>query len=131
VATGVIIPNAGLAILTNRIVGAGTEPKYIGIGTGTATPAAGDTGLQTPRSESRVSGTSSRVQTTVANDTYQVVGEITCAWTPAAVTEVGLFDAPTGGNCFLHGVHDVVNLAVGDKIEYTVRAVFARPAEEV
>jgi hypothetical protein len=121
---GALVTDAGLGILTNRIIGSGTEPKYVGWGTGTTDPVAGNTGLETPRGESRTSGTSSRVQTTVANDTYQVVGEITCASTAAAITEVGLFDASANGNLFMRATFAVINVGVGDKIEFTIKTVF-------
>jgi hypothetical protein len=121
---GAMVVDTGLAILTNRIIGSGTEPKYIHWGTGTTDPVAGNTALQTPRAEARVSGTSSRVQTNVSNDTYQVVGEITCAGSAAAITEVGLFDASTNGNLFMRATFAAINVGVGDKIEFTIKTVF-------
>jgi hypothetical protein len=121
---GAMVVDTGLAILTNRIIGSGTEPKYIHWGTGTTDPVAGNTALQTPRAEARVSGTSSRVQTNVSNDTYQVVGEITCAGSAASITEVGLFDASTNGNLFMRATFAAINVGVGDKIEFTIKTVF-------
>lgn len=114
----------GLAIVTNRIIGSGTEPKYIGWGTGTTGAAATDTGLETAAAESRTSGTGTRQQTSTANDTYQVVGAIVCAGSAKAITEVALYDASSGGNCFFHGTFSAINVSVGDSIEFTLKAVF-------
>jgi hypothetical protein len=118
-----MVPNAGLAIVTNRLISAGTEPKYVDSGVGTTDPAVGNTGLETPNGEDRVAGTSSRVTTNATNDTYQVVGTITYA-TAGAITEVGLFDASINGNLFLRGTFAAINVAIGDKIEFTIKAVF-------
>lgn len=123
-ADAIFVVDKGLDIVTNRIIGAGTEPKFIGWGTGTTPATAGDTGLQTPGTEARVSGTSSRVQTSTANDTYQVVGTITCSGAAKAITEVALYDASTNGNCFLHGTFSPINVNVGDSIQFTIKSVF-------
>ena len=123
-ADSIYVVDSGLGIITNRIMGVGTEPKYIGWGTGTTPATPADTGLQTPGSESRVAGTSSRVQTSTANDTYQVVGTITCSGSPKAITEVALYDAATSGNCFLHGTFSPINVNVGDSIQFTIKCVF-------
>lgn len=123
-ADSIYVVNSGLGIITNRLMGSGTEPKYIGWGTG-ATPATpADTGLQTPGAEARVAGTSSRVQTSTTNDTYQVVGTITCTGSAKAITEVALYDAATSGTCFLHGTFSPINVNVGDSIQFTIKCVF-------
>ena len=63
-----LVTDVGMSIATNRMVGSGTEPKYIGWGTGTTAPVAGNTTLETPGAESRTTGTSSRATTNVTND---------------------------------------------------------------
>jgi hypothetical protein len=119
------VVTGGLAIITNRMVGAGIEPTYIHWGTGGATTATtSDSALTTPRSEARVSGTSSRATTTYTNDTWRCVGTLTCASTSAAISEVGLFDANTSGNMFLRGTFSDINLNVGDSIQFTVSVAF-------
>lgn len=120
----IYVVNNGLGIITNRIMGSGTEPKYIGWGTGSTPATATDTGLQTAGTESRASGTSSRVQTSTANDTYQVVGTVTCSGSAKAITEVALYDASTAGVCFLHGTFSPINVNVGDSIQFTIKSVF-------
>lgn len=118
-----VFTNAGKAITTNRIKGSGTEPSYVAIGTGAGTAAATDTTLFT-EVESRVAGTSTQQTTTVANDTYQVVGTIT-ATASRAVTNAGLFDASTAGNLFMKGDFSTVNLSTGDSIQLTMKVAFS------
>ncbi len=118
-----LIPDTGMAIITNRMKGLGTEPLYVDSGTGTTDPVVGNTTLQAPHGEARVAGTSTRQTTYVANDTYQVIGEITYS-SAGAITEVGLFDASTAGNLFLRGTFTAINVLTGDKIVFTIKAVF-------
>lgn len=127
--------DGGLDIVTNRIKGAGTEPLNIGWGTGVQTTTVRtDTGLGPTTVEKLVDlstsagtdhtvGTSSRVTTTTTNDTYQVLGTRT-ATGAGAVTVAGLFDAASGGNCFLKGDFAAINLAIGDSIAFTIKAIF-------
>lgn len=119
-----LITNAGRAIITNRIIGSGTEPKYGGWGTGSTAANVADTALGAEAAEARVSGTSSRVTTSVTNDTYQVV------WTQTSlsgqtIAEVALFDAATVGNMLLRSVFTGVVLAIGDSIQTTAKAQIA------
>ena len=74
--------------------------------------------------EARTVGTGSQATTNTTNDTYQVVGTITCASSGAAITEVGLFDALTSGNLFLRGTFSAINLNVADSIEFTIKTVY-------
>jgi len=111
--------NAGKAIATNRIKGSGTEPSYVGIGTGAGTAAIADTTLFT-EVETRVAGTSTQQTTTTTSDTYQVVGTITATAT-RAVSNAGLFDAVSSGNLFVKGDFSVINLASGDSIQLTIK----------
>jgi hypothetical protein len=113
------VVNAGRAILTNRIIGSGTEPKYVAIGTGSTAVALTDTALGT-EVESRATGTSSRTTTSTTSDTYQVVGTVTATGS-RTIAEVGLFDQSSlGGNMFVRGVlASTVSLASGDSITVT------------
>ena len=122
------VVNAGLAILTNRIIQAGTAPKDIGWGIGTTAVAVTDTSLVTESapttSGGRTVGTESRVTSAspaVTNDTYQVVGTVTAVST-LAITEAGLFDAVTAGNMLMRGVFTAVNVVSGDSIAFTFQA---------
>ena len=112
--------DAGLAIITNLMKGSGTEPKWIDQGTGTTPAEADDTAMETPGPEDRTVGTSSRVLTNVANDTYRVVGTITKTGSAAGITEVGTLDAITGGNMGVHATFGAIHLEVGNSITWTV-----------
>jgi hypothetical protein len=130
-----LLVNAGRDILTNRIKGAGTEPLNMGWGTGAQTTTlVADTGLGPTTVEKLVDlstsagtdhtvGTSSRVTTSVTNDTYQVVATRT-ATGAGSVTVVGLFDAASGGNLFIKADFVAVALAIGDSIQLTVKLQF-------
>lgn len=121
-ANGVCVVNGGVAVLTNRIIQAGTAPKNIGWGTGTTTPAVTDTALQTEAAPTtaggRTVGSESRTTTTVTNDTYTVTGTVT-AGSSLAITEFGQFDNVTAGNMLIHAVFSAVNVVSGDSIAFT------------
>lgn len=113
------VVNTGRAILTNRIIGSGTEPKYVAMGTGTTAVQLTDTALG-GEVESRTTGTSSRTTTSSTSDTYQVTGTVT-ATTSRTIGEAGLFDqSALGGNLFVRGVlASTISLASGDSIAFT------------
>jgi hypothetical protein len=117
-----VFTNAGAAIVTNRIIQAGTAPKNIGWGTGTTAAAVTDTALQTETAPTtgggRTVGTESRTTVTNTNDNYQVSGTVTSAATQA-ITEAGLFDAVSSGNLLIHSVFSAVNVNSGDSISFT------------
>lgn len=117
-----VLTNAGRAIITNRIKGAGTEPVHAAYGTGAGTAAAADTTLFT-EVQSRVSGTSTQQTTSVTNDTYRVVATITADAT-RAITNAGLWDASSGGNLFVKGDFSTINLATNDSIQFTFNLQF-------
>ena len=130
-----VLVNAGRAIITNRIIGSGTEPKYIGWGTGAGTADVTDTTLFTEAASDatvttnnvRVTGTSSRQTTSVTNDTNRVTGTVT-AETGKTITNAGVFDsdgaqaspaAPSGGNLWVKGDFTGIALNTGDSITFT------------
>jgi hypothetical protein len=99
-----VITDKGLEILANRIKGLGTEPVYIGWGTGAGTAAVSDTTLFTEDATpgyARAVGVSSIVTVGVANDTWQLSGALT-ALAALSITNWGLFDAPVAGNLLVH-----------------------------
>lgn len=116
-----VVTNAGKTIKMNRLKGTGTEPVYIGWGTGAGTAAIADTTLFTEAAEARVSGTSSIVTTTTTNDTYQLTGTITCSGAGKTITNAGNFDASTAGNLHVKGDFTGIALNVGDSIAFTIK----------
>src|SRR5262245_39276701 len=122
ISLAVAFTNAGAAIVTNRIIQAGTAPKNIGWGIGTGAAAVGDTALGTESAPTtaggRTVGTESRTTITVTNDNYQVVGTVT-AGSSLAITEAGLFDALSAGNMLIRGVFSAINVVSADSIAFT------------
>lgn len=114
--------NAGAAVVTNRIIQAGTAPKNIGWGTGSSGPTVADTALGSEAapttSGGRTVGSESRVTTSVTNDTYQVVGIVT-AVSSLSITEAGTFDNVTAGNMLLRSVFGAIAVVSGDAIQFT------------
>lgn len=120
----IVLTDKGKEIIVDRIMGSGTEPKYVAWGTGAGTAAATDTTLFTESSESRTAGTSSKVTVTTTNDTYQVVGQIV-ATAGRTITNAGLFDAATVGNLFVKTDFTGVVLATNDSITFTFKATWS------
>jgi hypothetical protein len=118
-----VIANTGLAIVTNRIKGSGTEPVHMAWGTGAGTAAVGDTTLFTEAAEARTVGTSTRETTNTTNDTYQVEGTIE-SLSGQTITNAGLFDASSAGNLFMKGDFAGIALLAGESIAFTMKAVF-------
>ena len=119
-----VVTTVGKGIITDRIIGNGTEPKYVAWGTGTTGAVAADTALETPSAEARTSGTSSQATTTSADDTYQVVGTITSA-SGQTISEAGLFDASTSGNMLMRGDFTGVALLTGESIAFTMKVALS------
>jgi hypothetical protein len=124
------VVDGGLAIVTNRMKGAGTEPLNVGWGTGAGTAARTDTTLFTEAlvtlaagTTDHTAGTSTQQTTNTTNDTYQVVATRT-ATGAGTVTNAGLWDAASGGNLFLKGDFTGIGLASGDSIQFTIKAIF-------
>lgn len=125
-----ILANAGRALVTAALKASGyTEPAFIGWGTGAGTAAVADTTLFTEKAAdlttgtgTRVTGTTSRVTTSVTNDTWQNVGTITAS-AGGTVTNAGCFDSATitAGNLFVKGDFTGVVLANGDSIQFTIK----------
>lgn len=88
---------------------------YIGWGTGAGTAAKGDTTLFTAASEARVVASESQP----AADQNQFVGTITADGTKT-ITNVGLFDAASGGNMMLKSDFTGVNVEATDNIQFTM-----------
>jgi hypothetical protein len=128
----VYVVDNGLAITADRLLQTPTmgSPHWVAWGIGTTPAAAINTVLETPSAEARTVGTDTTETTTTTGDTYQVVGTITCAGAGKAITEAGLFNhlTSTTGYLYLRATFDVINLNVGDSIQFTVKAQYTNPA---
>lgn len=93
---------------------AGTTASYtIAWGAGATAPAVTDSALVSENPEARVAAAVSQP----ALDTIRFVGTIT-ATANRTVQEAGVF-TNTGANLFLRGVHALLNIETGDRVEYT------------
>lgn len=119
------VQNGGFANITNALVNwATTPPKWLQWGTGTAAGASANV-VTTAAAEARTVGTPSAVTTTNTNDTYQVVGTITCATSGKTISEVGVMDALTSGNLIMYFDFTGIALLVGDSIAFTCQTKFS------
>jgi len=128
-----ILANAGRAMITAALKATGyTEPVFGGWGTAAGTAAVADTTLFTERaadltatSGTRVTGTTSRVTTTVTNDSYQNVWTIT-ATGAGSPTNAGTFDnaAIGSGSLFIKGDFTAIPLSISDSIQFTGKLQF-------
>jgi hypothetical protein len=114
-----VYTSAGEAVVADLVDGTssthldGTNAQ-IAQGTGTTEAAKGDTALETEASEDRVVATPSQP----AADTNQWIATITADGTKA-ITEAGLFDAATSGNCIIRSVFAAINVVANDSIQFT------------
>ena len=115
-----LVTSAGKAGLASRINGDGAVPPflYIGLGTGTTAPIAGNTTLEaeiTTNGGGRALGAASRVETNVVNDTARV--SKTFAFTGSlAITESAIFSAISGGVMAARQVFAVMNVESGNEL---------------
>lgn len=129
------VVDGGLQIYNNRLTGTGSDPKFIGWGTGAGSAVATSTSLSTERdvdlagtSGTRTTGTSSVQTTTTTGDTYRVVGTRTMTATgPVTVTNAGLFDNATiaSGSLFMLGDSLSIALSLNDSIQFTFESLLA------
>lgn len=93
---------------------AGVTTTYtIAWGAGSTAPAVTQTGLVSENPETRVAATVSQP----ALDTIRFLGTITATGN-RTVQEAGVFYA-AGSNMKLRGVHALLNIETGDRVEYT------------
>lgn len=113
-----LIVNAGKAHLAGLLVGAsGYSPfRYVAVGTGTTTPSADDTALE----QEITGGGLARGEGTISVNGN--VATITKTWNVTdtyGITEVGLFNASSGGTMYARATFAVVNVENGDTFTFT------------
>lgn len=91
---------------------------YVAWGSGSTTPAVGDTALVSENAEARTQVLAA-AQTQPATDTIRWVGAIVATGT-RTVQEVGLFSAAAAGNMYIRIVHGSLALESGDSVTYTI-----------
>jgi hypothetical protein len=96
---------------------------YVGLGTGVAAAAAGDTALGTEFSGggyARILGA-----VTSSGNVYQNVATFPAGNGTGAITEAGLFSALTGGTLMAHQVFAAYNKAAADSLQITWTLTFS------
>lgn len=109
-----LVVTVGKNYIASRIVGTSSNiMSHMAIGTGTATPAAGDTTLGTEAGRvTLASGTSS-------NNTVTYTATFPAGTGTGAITEAGVFNAGSLGTMLCRTTFPVVNKAAGDSIAIT------------
>lgn len=120
-----LITSAGKAGLASRIGGAGAEAAftYLAMGTGVTAANIADTTLQTELATSglsRANSTTSRVTTTVTNDTAQLLNTFSVTGT-VAVTECGILNAASAGTLLSRQVFSAINVVNTDNLQITYK----------
>lgn len=90
---------------------------YIGIGTGTTASGATDTWLETEQQVATSTGT--RIQTTVANDTLQLVKDAFTFSGNHAITESIVANAASAAEALCRQVFSAVNVTASDELKVT------------
>lgn len=96
---------------------------YMGLGTGSTSPAAGDTALQTELSGGGYSRQAGVI--TSSTNVWQNVDTFSPGNGTGAITEAGLFSASTSGTMFARQVFSVYNKAAGDTLIITWTVTFS------
>lgn len=109
-----LVVTVGKNYIASRMVGtASTVMSHMAIGTGTTTPAVGDTALATQAGIVSVSAFTASTNTVTATATFPA-GTGT-----GAITEAGIFNASSSGTLLCRTTFPVVNKAAGDSIAIT------------
>ena len=122
-----VVTNTGKGIITARFLAAAAAVSlFVGWGTGAGTAAATDTTLFTESLETgnRAAATVTQQTTSTTSDTIQAVGTLTAGGS-RTITNAGLFDASTAGNCIMKGDFTGVALATNDSIAFTMKIQFS------
>jgi hypothetical protein len=119
----VVFTNSGHSAVVTRVIGSGTQCNYVEWGTGAGTTVSTDNTIS-GAVNARVAGAVAAYTTTLTNDTYQVVGTLTAS-AAYAITNAGIFDAASNGNCYVKGDFGALNLASGDSVQFTFRLQFS------
>lgn len=126
----VVLTNVGKGMTAKQVAGTtSTAPKYLAVGTGAHTAAAGDTALTTEVETRSGTNAPSTITTTQTNDTFQVIQTITASAAhltsgTGAIKEAGILDASTSGNLFLSATFDDVSLNIGDSLQLTAQVQY-------
>lgn len=121
--------NAGFALVADRVgaVAAGAAVTYLALGTGSTGEVPANTTLEaeiTDTGLARAAATVTRVTTTVANDTLQLLYE----WTATGVKllrEIGAFNAGAAGTMLGRKTYALITTADTDHVKMTYKFPFS------
>lgn len=108
-----LVVDDGLELIANLLVGTGSYPGYMAIGSDGTTPAASDTALGSELA--RVAFTSA---TTTAN-VVTWVGTYGAGVGTGTVQEAGIFNASTGGTMLARAIHGAFAKGASDTLTIT------------
>jgi len=109
-----LVVTVGKNYIASRMVGtASTVMSHMAIGTGTATPIAGDTTLGTE------AGRVSLTAFTASTNTVTATATFAAGTGTGAITEAGILNNSSGGTLMCRTTFPVVNKAAGDSIAIT------------
>jgi len=117
-----IVTDVGLGNITTLLAASVYKWVAWGIGTTEASASGAGADLVSEGAEARTDGTQSQQTVTTTDDTYRVVGAITCTGAGKAITEVTIMNDETAGTCFMRANFDAINVAIGDSIQFTVNS---------
>lgn len=112
----VVLTDTGRANFAALWSGSGAPLSYLGWGTSTTAPSRTDTALGAEVLP-RIAATVVATTTSVANDTLSITGTFT-ATASAAIAEVGVLTAATGGVLVLHAGFSARTVQSGDTIAF-------------
>ena len=115
-----IVTDVGLGNITTLLAASIYKWVAWGIGTTEASASGAGADLVSEGAEARTDGTQSQQTVTTTDDTYRVVGAITCTGAGKAITEVTIMNDETAGTCFMRANFDAINVAVGDSVQFTI-----------
>jgi len=108
-----LVVTDGKKWVADRMNNANTVMTHMAVGTGTNAAAAGDTTLQTENDRNALTST------TVTDNAVAYVASWAAGDATAALTEAGIFDASSGGDCLARTVFSVVNKGANDTLTIT------------
>ena len=111
-----LVVTTGKNYIASKMVATTNSPvsmTHMAIGTGTTTPAAGDTALGTQTGRVSLAGSS------VSSNAITYTATFPAGTGTGAITEAGIFNASSGGTMLCRTTFPVVNKASGDSIAIT------------
>lgn len=89
------------------------QPTHMAIGTGSGSPAAGDTALTTELDRNALTSNTSSA------NVLTMVGDWAAGDGTGAITEAGIFNASSGPSLYARALFSVINKAAGDTLQIT------------